>query len=177
MFTRSWLAAIRKQFTQPQTSRRPKLAVTHLEERETPARVIAASPEPFWSNTPFTQLDLTFDVPIIPASLQKTDLTLTRNGPSIGTVTSATFLPNTNNQVVRFTVTGVTTPGNLVANLPLGAVTDINNAPNPQYQATYILPRFRCHPWLLSAARFIRGLRRAPSPASASMPDRVSRYA
>src|SRR5688572_20658526 len=92
-------------------SRRSVLRIGQLEDRTVPAlNVVAASPAPEWASVPLTTLDLTFDNPVNPTSVQTFDLNLLRNGGTFGSVTAAQVVPGTNDRVVRFSISGVTTP-------------------------------------------------------------------
>jgi hypothetical protein len=73
-----------------------------------------------------TFLDLTFNEPVNPASVAAGDLTLSR-----GTVTGAEVLPDTDNRTVRYSLSGLTTPGVLTVTLSAGSTADAFGNPGP----------------------------------------------
>jgi VCBS repeat-containing protein len=140
--------------TRSARARRPKLQIGQLEDRTVPAlSVVSATPAPEWVAVPLTTVDLTFNNPVSPASVQPADLTLRRNGSAIGTVTGAQVVPGSGDRTVRFSVTGLTTPGQLTTLVQPGAVTAANGELNEPYSADYTLTSVG-----LSAVRPLGGL-------------------
>src|SRR3954449_7968749 len=91
---------------------RTGLRAGQLEDRTVPnITVVSAAPAPEWVSAPLTTLDLTFSKAVDPISVGPGDLLLLRNGGSFGSVTGAQVVPGTNSQTVRFTISGVTSPG------------------------------------------------------------------
>src|SRR5262245_39126783 len=85
--------------------RTARLSAERLGDRRVPViNVVAASPARAWTAAPLTTLDLTFDTPVNPSTVQAADLLLLRNGSNFGTVAAAQVVPGTNDQTVRFTI-------------------------------------------------------------------------
>ncbi|MDY3559679.1 S8 family serine peptidase [Gemmata sp. JC673] len=80
---------------------------------------------------PFTFVDVTFNEPVNPTSLQASDLTLSR-----GTVVGAEVLAGTGGRTMRFSLTGLTTSGPVTATLNAGAVEDASGNPGPAAPVT-----------------------------------------
>src|SRR3954452_20844654 len=94
------------------SARRTALRIGQLEDRTVPAiTVVSASPAPEWVPVPMTYVDLTFNKAVDPLTVQTSDLNLLRGGSSVGTVTGAALVPGTNNQTIRFTMSGLTGTG------------------------------------------------------------------
>src|SRR5262245_17670903 len=104
----------------PSVRKRPQTALRLevLEDRTVAVlSVLSASPAPGAVLLPMTFVDLNFNQPVNPATVQTTDLSLSR-----GTVTSAEVLAGSNNQTVRFGLSGLTTTGPLGVGLAPNSV-------------------------------------------------------
>src|SRR5215207_6928194 len=78
----------------PTRRHRPRPSLERLEDRTVPAlAVVSAAPAPEWVAVPMTSIDLTFDNPVNPSSVQPADLVLLRNGSSFGSVSAAEVVP------------------------------------------------------------------------------------
>src|SRR4051794_19718939 len=127
-------------FRRNRPTRSLRLRLEALEDRTTPTlSVVSAIPAPEWVAVPMTQVDLTFNQPVNPSSVQATDLALSRNGTTFGSVTAAQVVPGTNNQTVRFTLSGLTTTGPLQTSVRPGSIAAANGELNDNYAANYTL--------------------------------------
>ncbi|HJZ58499.1 MAG TPA: FG-GAP-like repeat-containing protein, partial [Gemmataceae bacterium] len=75
---------------------------------------------------PLTFIEVTFNEAVDPASVQPSDLTLSR-----GTVSGAEVVAGSGNRTVRFSLSGLTTPGLLTVTLTAGTVADGFGNPGP----------------------------------------------
>ena len=81
---------------------------------------------------PFTY-DVNFNEPVDPASVQTSDLQL--SGIAGASASAVTLLSG--NTTARFTLTGITAEGTLVASIAAGAITDVFGNPGATFSATY----------------------------------------
>jgi extracellular elastinolytic metalloproteinase len=90
----------------------------------TPLQVVATSPSAgSQAQLPLTTIDVAFNQPLDPASVQASDLSVSQ-----GTVTGFSLLNA--NTTIRFNVANVTGEGQFYASVPRGAVTDAGGNPN-----------------------------------------------